>query len=266
MSNPFTQFQAQIDELNQRCERGDISPEARDEAARQLQLTDDKWGDVWMLSPQGQWFRKATGSQQWMPDFPIALVDAAGLPPLPQMDLPQLALAIHNCNRCALHTGRNRAVPGEGNPHADLMLIGEGPGKTEDRQARPFVGRSGNFLAQLLQEIGYKRRDVFITNVVKCRPPNNRDPQPDELAACQDYLERQIEVINPKVIVTLGRFSMYRYFPGAAISRIHGQPKRVNGRLIVPMFHPAAALRNPKWRDEMVADFAKLPELIKQVG
>lgn len=266
MTQPFAQFQADVEAVKLRCTQGEITAAERDAALRQMQLVDEKWGDVWMLSPAGQWFRRATGSKQWMPDFPLDLVDAANLPPMPHMDLNQIALTVHNCARCPLHRQRTRAVPGEGNPHAEIMLIGEGPGANEDLQARPFVGRSGNFLEQLLLDIGYKRKDVFITNVVKCRPPGNRDPQPEELTACQDYLERQIEVINPKVIVTLGRFSMYRYFPGAAISKIHGRPKRVNGRLIVPMFHPAAALRNPKWRDEMVADFARLPELIKQVG
>lgn len=263
--NSFEQFQNDVEAVKQRCERGEITPEERDFTLRGMQLVDETWGDVWMLSPAGQWFRQAKGSKQWMPDYPTALVDAATLPPIGQMDLNQLALTIHGCQRCPLHIERGRAVPGEGNPHTEIMLIGEGPGFHEDRQARPFVGRSGQLLAQLLLNIGYQRKDVFITNVVKCRPPNNRDPQPDELSACKDFLERQIEVIDPKVIVTLGRFSMYRYFPGASISKIHGQPKRVNDRLIVPMFHPAAALRNPKWRTAIEEDFARLPELIEQV-
>ncbi|HEX9925187.1 MAG TPA: uracil-DNA glycosylase [Anaerolineae bacterium] len=182
------------------------------------------------------------------------------------MSLPQIARAVHDCTRCPLHEGRSRAVPGEGNPGADIMLIGEGPGYHEDKQARPFVGASGKFLEQLLDDIGYQREDVFITNVVKCRPPKNRDPQPDELEACQDYLERQIELIDPKVIVTLGRYSMARYFPGASISKIHGQPKRVGQRLIVPMFHPAAALHQPKYRSSIIEDFNKLPQFIAEAA
>ncbi len=266
MTNPFLEFQNQVETVKQRCEQGEISAGERDNALRQMQLVDEPWGDVWMLSPSEQWFRKATGSAQWMPDYPIALVDAGSLPPVAQMDLPQLALTIHNCTACSLHEGRVRAVPGEGDSNADIMLIGEGPGFHEDKQARPFVGKSGKFLEQLLNEIGYRRRDVFIANVVKCRPPGNRDPQPEELSACKDYLERQIEAINPKVIVTLGRFSMYRYFPGASITKIHGQYKWVDDRLIVPMFHPAAALRNPKWRTAIIDDFHKLPQLIEEVN
>jgi DNA polymerase len=266
MTNLFLDFQQQIEAVNQRAEQGEISAEERDAQVRTMQLVDPHWHDVWMLSPAGQWYRRAVGSKKWMPDYPLALVDGAALPPVAQMDLPQLALTIHHCTRCPLAHGRLRAVPGEGNPHAKIMVIGEGPGAEEDKQARPFVGRSGNLLEQILLGIGYKREDVFIANVVKCRPPGNRDPLPEELSACQDFLERQIEVINPAVVVTLGRFSMYRYFPGAAISKIHGQAKRVKNRLIVPMFHPAAALRNPAWRTALEEDFARLPGLIEQAA
>jgi DNA polymerase len=261
----FAKFQTDVEAVKQRCEQGEISVEERDATLRQMQLVDENWGDVWMLSPAGQWFRRATGSKQWMPDFPLDLADAGSLPPVSQMDLNQIALTVHNCTRCSLHLERTRAVPGEGDSHADIMLIGEGPGFHEDRQARPFVGASGRLLEKLLADIGYKRQDVFIANVVKCRPPGNRDPHPEELDACRNYLERQIEVINPKVIVTLGRFSMARYFPGASISKIHGQPKREGNRLIVPMFHPAAALRNPKWRTAITEDFGQLPRLIEEV-
>ncbi|MCG3210901.1 MAG: hypothetical protein FOGNACKC_04537 [Anaerolineae bacterium] len=266
MTNPFVQFQADVEAVTERCARGEISEAERDAAVRQMKLVDPQWGDTWMLSPKGQWFRQATGSKQWMPDYPLDLVDAASLPPVPQMDLPQISLAVHHCTRCPLHSGRTRAVPGEGNPRTDMMFIGEGPGFHEDRQARPFVGASGKFLEQLLTDIGYRRQEVFIANVVKCRPPNNRDPQPEELDACRDYLERQIELIDPKVIVTLGRFSMARYFPGASISKIHGQPKREGNRLIVPMFHPAAALRNPAWRTAIIDDFSKLPALVAEAA
>jgi len=264
MANQFEEFQAQVEAVTRRCDQGEISAEERDATVRQMRLV-DTWGDTWLLSPKGQWFRKAAASAKWMPDYPTALVDGAQLPPPAQMSLPQVAYAAQHCARCPLHAERTRPVPGEGNPTAQLMLIGEGPGFHEDQQARPFVGASGKFLEQLLGGIGYHREDVFITNVVKCRPPGNRDPQPEELAACRDYLERQIELINPKVIVTLGRFSMYRYFPEASISKIHGQPKRHGHRLIVPMFHPAAALRNPTWRAAIIEDFNKLPQLIQTV-
>jgi DNA polymerase len=144
------------------------------------------------------------------------------------------------------------------------MFIGEGPGFHEDRQGRPFVGAAGKFLEELLASIGMTREQVYIANVVKCRPPGNRDPLPDELSACETYLERQIQLIKPQVIVTLGRFSMYRYFPGASISKIHGQSKRVGSTLVVPMFHPAAALHQPKWRPLVEADFKKLPGLLAE--
>jgi DNA polymerase len=181
-----------------------------------------------------------------------------------QMTLEQLDEAIHACTLCPLHQGRTQSVPGEGPPGADIMFIGEGPGFHEDRQGRPFVGAAGKFLEELLASIGMTREQVHIANVVKCRPPGNRDPSPTELSACEPYLERQIQLIKPKVIVTLGRFSMYRYFPGASISKIHGQPKRVGNFLVVPMFHPAAALHQPKWRPLVEADFKKLPGLIAE--
>jgi len=266
MPNQFEQFQAEVEAVKLRCEQGDITEWERDDSLRRMQLVDDTWGDTWMLSPHGEWFRQAKGGQGWARDYPLPLVDADALPAIAQMSLPQVAYAVHHCSRCPLHTGRTRAVPGEGNPQAEIMFIGEGPGRHEDLQARPFVGRSGRFLEQLLHNIGYSRRDVFIANVVKCRPPDNRDPQPEELAACRDYLDRQIELVDPKVIVTLGRFSMYRYFPGAAISKIHGRPRRIGHRLIVPMFHPAAGLRNPRWRDLTIEDFNRLPELIAQAS
>lgn len=178
------------------------------------------------------------------------------------MTLEQLEEAVHSCTLCSLHTGRTQAVPGEGPPNADIMFIGEGPGFHEDRQGRPFVGAAGKFLEELLASIGMTREQVYIANVIKCRPPGNRDPLLNELSACEPYLERQIQLIKPKVIVTLGRFSMYRYFPGASISKIHGQPKRVGNLLVVPMFHPAAALHQPKWRPLVEADFKKLPQFI----
>ncbi len=264
MSNKFTEFQDQVEAIKARCAGGEINEAERDAALRQMRLEDEWWGDAWMLSPRGEWFRKAKGSDSWVRDYPLELVDPASLPPVPFMDLPQIAYAVHNCTRCALHQGRTRAVPGEGPANAAVMFIGEGPGFNEDKQGRPFVGAAGKFLEELLHGIGFKREDVFIANVVKCRPPNNRDPEPDELAACKDYLDRQVELIDPKVIVTLGRFSMYRYFPGASITKIHGQAQRVGNRLVVPMFHPAAALHQPKWRPLLIEDFQKLPQYIEE--
>jgi DNA polymerase len=145
------------------------------------------------------------------------------------------------------------------------MFVGEGPGFDEDRQGRPFVGRSGQFLTESLNRIGVERGSVYITNVVKCRPPDNRDPLPHELEACAAYLDRQVELINPRIIVTLGRFSMRRWFPNGSITRIHGQIRNIgHGRVALAMFHPAAALRNPQWRVEFDKDMQKLPALIER--
>lgn len=180
--------------------------------------------------------------------------------------LKQVAQEASVCTRCALQHSRENAVPGEGPATADIMFIGEGPGFHENQQGRPFVGAAGRFLDELLASINLKRADVFITNVVKCRPPGNRDPEADELAACSEYLERQIQAINPKVIVTLGRFSMARYLPNARISSVHGKPVTVKGRLIVPMYHPAAALHQGSLRAVIEKDFARLPEFIAQAA
>ena len=176
--------------------------------------------------------------------------------------LEQVAQEVSACERCILSYSRKKAVPGEGPANASIMFIGEGPGFHENEQGRPFVGAAGRFLEELLASIGMERTQVFITNVVKCRPPGNRDPLPEELEACSDYLERQIQAVNPKVIVTLGRFSMARYFPNAKISEVHGQAMRVRGRLVVPMYHPAAALHQASLKPVVERDFALLPELI----
>lgn len=176
--------------------------------------------------------------------------------------LQEVARQVADCERCALHQTRKNSVPGEGPDHAEVMLIGEGPGFYENEQGRPFVGAAGKFLDQLLHQAGLLRKDVFITNVVKCRPPGNRDPLPEELLACGDYLQRQIDAINPLIIVTLGRFSMARYVPNVKISAVHGKPRWVDGRLIVPMFHPAAALHQPALKSSVLEDFAKLPQWI----
>jgi uracil-DNA glycosylase family 4 len=183
----------------------------------------------------------------------------------PQAIIDAIATEITECTKCPLHQGRTQTVPGSGSATASIMFIGEGPGQREDEQGIPFVGRSGQYLNYLLNLIDLKRPDVFITNVVKCRPPGNRDPQADEMAACKAYLDRQIETINPEVIVTVGRYSMARYFPKAKISAIHGQPKYDDGRAYYPIYHPAAALRNPGLRRDMEADFQRLLEVIEEV-
>ena len=181
----------------------------------------------------------------------------------PREELAKLAAEVGACRRCPLHQGRTHAVPGEGPADARAMFIGEGPGFHEDRQGRPFVGAAGKLLEELLGGIGLQREDVYITNVVKCRPPGNRDPEPGEIEACRAYLERQIELIQPAVIVTLGRHSMARYFPNVSISRIHGQAKRVGQVWVIPVFHPAAALHQPRYRPELESDFQKVAELLQ---
>jgi DNA polymerase len=180
----------------------------------------------------------------------------------PKEELEQVAQEVSSCTKCDLHYSRKNAVPGEGPSQAEIMFIGEGPGFHENEQGRPFVGAAGRFLDELLAHIDMKRSDVFITNVVKCRPPSNRDPQPDELSACSAYLEKQIRAINPKVIVTLGRFSMGYFLPNAKISNVHGQATRVRGRLVVAMYHPAAALHQRSLRPVIEEDFSHLPTLI----
>jgi len=178
--------------------------------------------------------------------------------------ISKIAQEVSVCTNCALHESRKKSVPGEGPANAEIMFIGEGPGFHENEQGRPFVGAAGKFLDQLLAQAGVTRADVFIGNVVKCRPPGNRDPLPEELAACDIHLEAQIKAINPSIIVTLGRFSMNKFIPGAKISAIHGQMRKVGDRFVIPMFHPAAALHQAALKPAILADFAKLPELLKQ--
>ena len=180
-------------------------------------------------------------------------------------ELQSLYQEIQHCEKCLLSQGRTNAVPGEGPENAEILFIGEGPGFHEDRQGRPFVGAAGQYLEELLAGIGLSREQVYICNVVKCRPPGNRDPLPEEIEACRPYLDRQIELVRPRMIVTLGRFSMARYFPGASISRIHGQAKRVGNVLYYPMFHPAAALHQPRWRSLLEQDVSKIPELLARL-
>jgi len=185
----------------------------------------------------------------------------------PEDELTQVAQEVAACTRCELHYSRKRAVPGEGPVNSEIMFIGEGPGFYENEQGRPFVGAAGKFLEELLAGIGLQRGQVFITNVVKCRPPGNRDPRPEEVETCTSlYLERQIQAINPRVIVTLGRYSMALFLPNAKISDVHGQGMRVRGRLVVPMYHPAAALHQGSIKPVVERDFAQLPKLIARAS
>lgn len=179
--------------------------------------------------------------------------------------LEAIAAQVRVCVKCDLHKSRTKAVPGAGNPHAEILFIGEGPGYNEDKQGLPFVGRSGDYLTELIQSIGLTRDDVFITNVVKCRPPENRDPLPGEIEACKFYLDGQEAGIDPLVIVTLGRFSMARYFPGGKITAIHGRPKYEGDRAYIPLFHPAAVLRNPALEEPMADDFRRILEVLAEV-
>ena len=178
--------------------------------------------------------------------------------------LTQIAQEVSVCKKCALHATRKKAVAGEGPANAEIMFIGEGPGFHENEQGRPFVGASGKFLDNLLAQAGVTRSDVFIANVVKCRPPDNRDPQADELDACDLYLERQIEAINPSIIVTLGRFSMKKFMKGAKISQVHGEMRKIDNRYVIAMFHPAAALHQAALKPTILADFARLPEQLNE--
>jgi uracil-DNA glycosylase family 4 len=178
--------------------------------------------------------------------------------------LQELAAEIAQCTKCLLHRGRTKAVSGEGPANSEIVFIGEAPGFHEDQQGRPFVGAAGKFLEELLQSISLTRQDVYIANVIKCRPPGNRDPLPDEIEACKPFLDRQLELIQPKMVVTLGRFSMARAFPKARISQIHGQPRKIGGIIYYPMYHPAAALHQPSLRRTVEEDMQRIPELLKQ--
>lgn len=179
--------------------------------------------------------------------------------------LEVVAAEVRDCSRCRLHETRTKAVPGEGDPSTEVVFVGEGPGFNEDREGRPFIGRAGDLLVKLLGSLGWQRSDVYITNVVKCRPPDNRDPMPDEIAACSPYLTRQLEILDPAVVVTLGRFSMARFLPGARISQVHGTIRPADpetgarNALVLAMYHPAAALRTQAIERESFDDIAGLP-------
>jgi DNA polymerase len=183
--------------------------------------------------------------------------------------LEVIAAEVRVCTRCRLAETRTRAVPGEGHPDTDVVFVGEGPGQTEDQQGRPFVGRAGGLLVKLLSTLGWRRQEVFITNIVKCRPPGNRDPEPDEIAACAPYLQRQLEVLDPAVVVTLGRFSMAHFRPGERITQIHGTaveaPTATGARAAVAyaLYHPAAALRSTEVERQSYDDIAGLPRVLQ---
>jgi len=187
-----------------------------------------------------------------------------------EKELTEISRHVASCKKCSLYKNATNPVPGEGNPEAEIMFIGEGPGYWEDQRGIPFCGQAGKLLDELLQSIKVARKDVFITNVVKHRPLANRDPLPEEIEACREFLDRQIEIIQPKIIVTLGRFSMERFIPGAKISRIHGQARFVEfaGRkiIVIPMFHPAAALRGEQVMRILKQDFLKIPVFLKDTA
>ena len=180
--------------------------------------------------------------------------------------LEEIAHLVERCTDCPLSQSRTNSVPGEGPADAEIMFIGEGPGYHEDRQGRPFVGPAGQFLEGLLASIGTSREQVFIGNLVKCRPPQNRDPLPAEIEACSKYLDRQIELVNPRLIVTLGRFSLGRFFPGESMSRARGKVRQKDGRNIYPVMHPAAALYRQELRATIVEDFKAIPSILSAMG
>ena len=180
-------------------------------------------------------------------------------------ELQELCDQVAVCTDCILCKTRNHAVPGEGSETAEIMLVGEGPGFHEDQQGRPFVGASGRFLEQLLASIGLTREQVYIANVVKCRPPNNRDPLPEEVNACRKYLDRQIKIIKPKLIATLGRHAMASFFPNEKIGKVHGQLMTKDGLHLLPLYHPAAALHAGSMRRVIEEDFQKMLGVLEQV-
>ena len=187
------------------------------------------------------------------------------------MNKEELIENILTCRLCNLCNGRTNAVPGDGSWSAEVFFIGEGPGKDEDLQGKPFVGAAGRLLTELILSIGLRREDVFITNVVKCRPPNNRDPLPEEVESCWPYLDAQIRFIKPRLIVTLGRHSMGRFLPGLKISEVHGQPKRANGiwqerQIYLPLYHPAVALYDPRKKITLFEDFKRIPLILKKIN
>lgn len=183
-----------------------------------------------------------------------------------QQKLDALKAKIIADNVCPeLAESATQLVFGDGNPAADVVFIGEAPGKNEDIQGVPFVGAAGKFLNEMLAQIGLKREDIYITNIVKYRPPNNRDPLPDEKAAFLPFLQDQLDIIQPALVITLGRHSMNCFLPDLQISKVHGQPKRYKGQVYMPLFHPAAALYNGGMRQTLIDDFCKIPTIIDMI-
>lgn len=178
-------------------------------------------------------------------------------------DINELNILVKNCTDCGLHKVRNNTVPGSGSLEAEIMFIGEGPGYHEDRLGFPFSGPSGEYLDELLLGIGLARHIVFLANMLKCRAPDNRDPRPDEMQSCSKYLDRQIELINPKLIVTLGKFSTGKFITFKKISDVRGKVIKKDGRFILPILHPAAGLHNPAWKEIIKEDFLKIPQIMK---
>jgi DNA polymerase len=181
-------------------------------------------------------------------------------------ELTELCAEVNECQKCGLGRLRLKAVPGDGPEKISIMFIGEAPGWNENQQGKPFVGPAGKFLDELLAAINLKRADVYITNVVKCRPPENRDPLPEEISACAAYLDRQITILKPKVIVTLGRYSMAKFVFTESISKIHGRPFKRDDVIVFPMYHPAAALHQPSLRQILIEDMKKLPAIIGEIA
>ena len=169
------------------------------------------------------------------------------------------------CQKCGLCRSRTQAVPGNGDTKADLMFIGEAPGKNEDEQGVPFCGASGRLLSELLASINLSREQIFITNIVKCRPPDNRDPLPNEIESCSPYLKQQVEEVKPKVIATLGRYAMNHFLPDMKISEAHGRAFRRQGQIFVPLYHPAVALYRASMRDELMADFQVINKVLTKL-
>lgn len=179
------------------------------------------------------------------------------------MTLKELHEKCQKCDKCRLHKSVTNVVPGEGSETADIMFIGEGPGKKEDLSGRPFVGRAGQFLNVLLKSINLKREDVFIANMVKCRPPNNRDPKDDEKKACRPWLNKQIDIISPEIFVPLGRHAMHKFLPKAKISKEHGNIYSKGGKIYAVMYHPAVALYNGSMRSVLLDDFQQIKEFLE---
>lgn len=187
-----------------------------------------------------------------------------------KLQLDRLNTLMSLCNNCSLRKGCSQVVPGDGNPEAEIMFIGEAPGKKEDELGKPFVGAAGKFLEEMLATIKMKREDVYIANVCKCRPPENRDPLPEEIETCWPWLEKQIEIINPKLIITLGRHSLGRFFPLMKISEVHGKAFRrefpnLGSRVFYALYHPAAALYNGSMRETLIKDFKRIPKVLEKI-